>query len=92
MTGSLITSIVNGHSKTKEATAPAAAGSARDMLSAGAGAGASSGAAADPRAAVEAAVSAAPDDPSDGVYTFITCAAQASTREQMCQMRTTHAL
>jgi hypothetical protein len=42
-TGSLITSIVNGHwkdSKTKEATAPAAAGSARDMLSVGAGAGA----------------------------------------------------
>jgi len=69
-TGSLITSIVNGHwkeCKTKEATAPAAAGSARDMLSAGAGAGASSGAAADPRAAVEAAVSAAPDDPSEGV-------------------------
>jgi hypothetical protein len=65
----LITSIVNGHwkeSKTKEATAPAAAGSARDMLSAGAGAGATSGAAADPRAAVEAAVSAAPDDPSEG--------------------------
>jgi hypothetical protein len=65
MTGSLITSIVNGHSKTKEATAPAAAGSAGDMLSAGTGAGAS-GAAADPRAAVEAAVSAAPDDPSEG--------------------------
>jgi hypothetical protein len=68
-TGSLITSIVNGHwkeSKTKEATAPAAACSARDMRSAGAGAGASSGAAADPRAAVEAAVSAAPDDPSEG--------------------------
>jgi len=43
MTGSLITSIVNGHwkeSKTKEATAPAAAGSARDMLSSGAGVGA----------------------------------------------------
>jgi hypothetical protein len=70
MTGSLITSIVNGHwkdSKTKEATDPAAAGSARDMLSAGAGAGASSGAAADPRTVVEAAVSAAPDDPSEGV-------------------------
>ena len=64
-TGSLITSIVNGHwkeSKTQEATAPARAGSARDMLFAGDGAGASSGAAADPRAAVEAAVSAAPDD------------------------------
>ena len=94
-TGSLITSIVNGHwkeSKTKEATAPAAAGSARDMLSAGAGTGASSGAAADLRAAVEAAVSAAPDDPSEDVYTFITCAAQESRREQMCQMRTTHAL
>ena len=63
ITGSLITSIVNGHwkeSKTKEATAPAAADSARDTLSAGAAAGASSGAAADPRAAVEAAVSAAP--------------------------------
>ena len=60
---------VNGHwkkSKTKQANAPADAGSARDMLAAGAGAGASSGAAADPRAAVEAAVSAAPDDPSEG--------------------------
>jgi len=70
MTGSLITSIVNGHwkeSKTKEATAPAGAGSARDMLSAGAGAGASSCAAADPKAAVEVAVSAASDDPSEGV-------------------------
>ena len=58
------TSIVNWYrkkSKTKEATAPPAAGSARDMLSAGAGA--SSGAAADPRAAVEAAVRASPDDP-----------------------------
>jgi hypothetical protein len=68
-TGSLITSIVNGHwkeSKTKEAPAPAAAALTCDMLSAGAGAGASSGAAADPRAAVEAAVSAAPDDPSEG--------------------------
>ena len=49
-----------------ETNAPADAGSARDMLAAGAGAGASSGAAADPRAAVEAAVSAAPDDPSEG--------------------------
>ncbi len=48
--------------ETKEATASAAAGSARDMLS---GAGASSGDATDPTAAVEAAVSAAPDDPSD---------------------------
>jgi hypothetical protein len=66
-TGSLITSIVNGHwkeSKTKEATVPAAAGSARDVLCAGAGA--SSGAANEPRAAVEAEVSAAPDDPSEG--------------------------
>jgi hypothetical protein len=64
-TGSRITSIVNGHwkeSKPKEATAPAAAGSARDKLSAGADAGASSGATAEPKAAVEAAVSAAPDD------------------------------
>jgi hypothetical protein len=84
MIGALITSIVNGHSKTKEATA---AGSTRDMLFAGAGAGASSGAAADPRAAVEAVVSTDPDDPSEGVYTFITCAAQASKREQKCQMR-----
>jgi hypothetical protein len=93
MTESLITSIVNGHSKTKEANAPAAAaGSARDMLSAGAGAGASSGAAADPRAAVEAAVSAAPDDPSKDVYACITCVVQESRRQQMCQMHTTHAL
>jgi hypothetical protein len=39
-TGSLITSIVNGHwkeSKTQEATPPAPAGSARDMLSPGDG-------------------------------------------------------
>ncbi len=63
MTGSLITSIVNGHSKTKEAPDPADAGSACDMLSAGAGAGASSAVAG---AAVEAAVSAAPDDAYEG--------------------------
>jgi hypothetical protein len=50
--GSIITSIVNGYwkeSKTKESTAPAAAGSARDMLSTGARTCASSGAATDPK-------------------------------------------
>ncbi len=63
----LMTSIVIGHSKTKEATAPAAAGSVHHMLSASDTAGASSGAAAtDPRTAVEAAVSAVPDDVSQG--------------------------
>ena len=41
MTGSLITSNVNGHSKTKEGSVPAAAGSTRDMLSAGTDVGAS---------------------------------------------------
>jgi hypothetical protein len=65
-TGSLITSIVNGHwkeSRRKEATAPAVSDSARYMLSAGAGA--SSGAATD-KAAVEATeVRSAPDDPSE---------------------------
>jgi hypothetical protein len=63
MTGSLITSIVNGHwkkSKATRATASAAAGAARNMLSAGDGA--FSGAAAGGTAAVEAAVCAAPDD------------------------------
>jgi hypothetical protein len=52
MAGSLITSMVNGHWKkfqTIETTASAAAGSARDMLSAAAGAGSPSDAAADPQ-------------------------------------------
>ena len=74
MTGSLITSIVNGHwkeSKTKEATAPARAGSARDMLFAGDGAGASSGAAVGPRAVVETAVSAAPENSSESDNTYL---------------------
>jgi hypothetical protein len=53
-------------SKTKEATAPPAAGSSRNTLSDGADAGASSGPATDPRAAVEAAVSVALADPSEG--------------------------
>jgi hypothetical protein len=68
MTGCRITSIGNGHwkeSKKKGGTAPAAAGSARDMHAGGADTGASSGAGADPRPAVEAAFSAAPDDPSE---------------------------
>ena len=66
MTGSLISSIVNGHSITKEATALATAGSARDTLSAGADAGTSSDVDVNPRAVVEEAVSVAPDDPSKG--------------------------
>jgi hypothetical protein len=65
MTGSPITSIVNGHAKTKETSAPDAAGSARDMLSAGAVTGGSSGSSADPRSVVETAFNTAPDDASE---------------------------
>jgi hypothetical protein len=85
---SLITSIVNGQwkeSKTKEATAPAAAGSACDILSAGAALVFFWRCCRRPRAAVEAENSAAPDDPSEGdkltlVISIVTALAVTSAR------------
>ena len=69
MTGSLITSIVNGHWKSSitiryRDITPSTAGDAHDMLSAGAGA--SPGVTSTPRAVVETAVGDDPDDAFEG--------------------------